>query len=61
MEAESAVPCLVRFRKQNTAWKNNYIDFPFENFITKIIVFIYKINYFLVASTRNTNIATEMH
>jgi len=32
MEAASAVPGLVRFRKQNKPWKNNKcIDFLFEN------------------------------
>jgi len=32
MEEDSAVLCLVRFRKQNSAWKNNnYINFLFEN------------------------------
>jgi len=51
MEAETAVPCFVRFHKQNRAWKNNnYIDFfskMSSNFITQNHVFIHKINKFL--------------
>jgi len=44
MEAESAVPCLVRFRKQNRAWKNNnYTDFLFKN----VFKFYYKNILFL--------------
>jgi len=48
MEAGSVVPCIVRFRKQARAWKNNYyIDFLFENvfnFYQKNLVFIHKSN-----------------
>jgi len=50
MEAESAVSCLVRYRKQNRAWKNNYIDFKFYYkkimFLSiKLISFYQKLHY----------------
>jgi len=44
MEAESVIPCLVRFRQRNSSWKNNnYMNFLFEN----VFKFYYKKIMFL--------------